>query len=217
MDIETQLLEISEKEDSPSEAKKSVSILYEHFRKFVYNVTYQHIGFTLQREELALTVTSEVFMKIWDAPLDWEFDRQKHKTQEDGFKAYLTTIAHFKLLEELRKIKAIRERETTLIDDDDSEWKWALYDDEFDYLDKEMMARRNMVDDCLAEFPERKRDIIRMYYLLYDDRRMTKEKIMLMEATFETTWQNIRQIISRSKKKIEDLLKDKLKTQKNGI
>ena len=80
MDIETQLLEIAVKEDSPSEAKKSISILYEHFRKFVYNVTYQHIGFTLQREELALTVTSEVFIKIWDSPLDWEYDKKKPST-----------------------------------------------------------------------------------------------------------------------------------------
>jgi len=211
MDIETQLLEIAEKEDHPSEATKSISRLYEHFRKFVYNITYQHIGFTLQREELAMTVTSEVFMKIWNAPLDWEFDKQKHKTQEDGFKAYLATVAHFKLLEELRKTKTIRERETTLIDDEDSDWKWALNENEFDYLDNEMMARRNMVDDCLAEFSERNRDIIRMYYFLYDDdKRMTTENMELMETTFETTRQNIRQIVSRSKKKIENLLKDKL-------
>ncbi|MET2985583.1 sigma-70 family RNA polymerase sigma factor [Aureibaculum conchae] len=186
-------------------------MLYETFKKFVYNVTYQHIGFVLQREEVSLTVTSEVFLKIWNSPLDWDFDKKKHDTQEDGFKAYLATIAHFKLMEELRRTKALREEEFNIIDDEDSDWKWALNEHEFDYLDKELVKKRNLVDECLLEFPERKRDIIRMYYLLYDDqKRMTKEKISLMEAIFETTWQNIRQIISRSKKKVEELLKGKL-------
>ncbi|WP_417858647.1 RNA polymerase sigma factor [Xanthomarina gelatinilytica] len=213
MDIETHLLVIAEKEESPSEAKKSIALLYETFKEFVYNVTNKHIGFILQREELALTITSEVFMIIWNSPLDWEFDIGKHKTQEDGFKAYLSTIAHYKLLEELRKIKEIRKRELTIIDDEDSEWKWVLDEDEYSFLDEELIKKRNLVDACLAEFSEQKRDIIRMYYLLYDDeKRMTREKIDLMEKTFQTTWQNIRQIISRSKKKIEELLRDKLKT-----
>lgn len=213
MDIETHLLVIAEKEESPSEAKKSIALLYETFKEFVYNVTNKHIGFILQREELALTITSEVFMIIWNSPLDWEFDIGKHKTQEDGFKAYLSTIAHYKLLEELRKIKEIRKRELTIIDDEDSEWKWVLDEDEYSFLDEELIKKRNLVDACLAEFSEQKRDIIRMYYLLYDDEKcMTREKIDLMEKTFQTTWQNIRQIISRSKKKIEELLRDKLKT-----
>jgi RNA polymerase sigma factor (sigma-70 family) len=213
MDIETHLLVIAEKEESPSEAKKSIALLYETFKEFVYNVTNKHIGFILQHEELALTITSEVFMIIWNSPLDWEFDIGKHKTQEDGFKAYLSTIAHYKLLEELKKIKEIRKRELTIIDDEDSEWKWVLDEDEYSFLDEELIKKRNLVDACLAEFSEQKRDIIRMYYLLYDDeKRMTREKIDLMEKTFQTTWQNIRQIISRSKKKIEELLRDKLKT-----
>lgn len=213
MDIETHLLVIAEKEESPSEAKKSIALLYETFKEFVYNVTNKHIGFILQHEELALTITSEVFMIIWNSPLDWEFDIGKHKTQEDGFKAYLSTIAHYKLLEELKKIKEIRKRELTIIDDEDSEWKWILDEDEYSFLDEELIKKRNLVDACLAEFSEQKRDIIRMYYLLYDDeKRMTREKIDLMEKTFQTTWQNIRQIISRSKKKIEELLRNKLKT-----
>jgi RNA polymerase sigma factor (sigma-70 family) len=213
MDIETHLLIIAEKEDSVKDATKSIGILYEEFKKFVYNVTFQHISFILQREELSKTIVSEVFLKVWNNPLDWEFDSKKHKSQEDGFKAYLATVAHYKLMEELRKVKSIREEESTIIDDEDSEWKWALDENEFDYLDKKLAERRNLVDNCLSEFPEKKREIIRMYYLLYDDeKRMTKEKIALMETTFQTTWQNIRQIISRSKKKIEALLKDKLNT-----
>lgn len=211
MDIETHLLVISDRETNRNEAQNSISLLYEKYREFVYNITYRNISFTLQKEELALSVVSDVFLKIWESPLDWEFDVTIHETPEDGFKAYLSTIAHFKFLEELRKIKASRENENTIIDDDDSEWKWALLDEEFDYLDKDLIKTRNIIDECLLEFTERNRDIIRMYFFLYDDdKNMTREKITLMETLFETTWQNIRQIIHRSKSKIKTILEEKL-------
>jgi len=214
MDIELHLLNIEEKKADQLEAENSISILYEKFRKFVYNITYGHIGFILQKEELALNVVSEVFIKIWQEPLDWEYNIEIHKTQEDGFKAYLATISHYKLLEELRKTKNIRDNETTKIDDDDSEWKWSLLDTEFDHLDKELIKRRNLLDDCLLEFPERSRDIIRMYFLLYDEtKRMSSENVALMEKTFGTTWQNIRQIIFRAKKKLEVVLLNQLQTK----
>jgi RNA polymerase sigma factor (sigma-70 family) len=211
MDIETHLLIISDRGTNCKEAQNSISLLYEKYRKFVYNITYRNISFTLQKEELALSVVSDVFLKIWESPLDWEFDSTIHETPEDGFKAYLSTIAHFKLLEELRKIKPSRENEDNIIDDDESEWKWALLDEEFDYLDKDLIKKRNIIDECLLEFSERNRDIIRMYFFLYDDEKnMTREKITLMETLFETTWQNIRQIIHRSKRKIKTLLEEKL-------
>jgi|GEM_PF-1179434 len=214
MDIETHLLKIDEKASNDAEAQDSIGLLYEKFRKFVYNVTYRNISFTLQKEELALSIVSEVFLKIWNTPLDWEFDRRTHSTQEDGFKAYLSTVAHYKLLEELRRSKSSRENENTVIDDDNSEWKWALLDSEFDYLDEELAKKRNLVDECLLELPNRKREIMRMYFFLYDDERnMTSEKISIMENMFETTWQNIRQIVSRSKKEIKAILEEKLRAK----
>lgn len=214
MDIEIHLLTIAEKETNLREAENAIGILYESLRKFVYKVTYRNISFTLQKEELALSIVTEVFLKIWEDPLDWEFDSKLHNTQSDGFKAYLSTIAHYKLLEELRRSKSSRENEDAIIDDLDSEWKWALLNSEYEYLDIELKKKRNLVDECLLEFTERKRDIIRMYYFLYDDEKnMTSEKIALMETMFETTWQNIRQIIHRAKKKIKLLVEEKLKTK----
>jgi len=117
-------------------------------------------------------------------------------------------------LEELRKNKTSRENEHIIIDDLDSEWKWALLNEEYEFLDEELIKRRNLVDECLLEFNEHKRDIIRMYFFLYEDEKnMTSEKIALMETMFETTWQNIRQIIHRAKKKIKSLIEEKLKTK----
>lgn len=214
MDIETHLLKIDDKASNNADAQESISYLYEKFREFVYRVTYKNISFTLQKKELTLSIVTEVFLKIWDTPLDWEFDTNLHITEEDGFKAYLSTIAHFKLLEELRKHSASRKNENTIIDDDNSEWKWALLDSEFDYLDEELAKKRNLIDECLLELPNRKREIMRMYFFLYDDEKnMTSDKISIMEDMFETTWQNIRQIVSRSKKKIKAILEEKLQTK----
>ena len=214
MDIETHLLIIADKNINNTEAQSSMSLLYENFREFVFNVTIKNISFTLQKEELAFSVVSKAFLKIWNSPLDWEFDNTIHSTPEDGFKAYLSTIARFKLLEELRINKPSRDNEITLIDDVDSEWKWALLDSEYEYLDKELIKKRNLVDVCLLDLPERKREIIRMYFFLYDDEKnMTSDKIAIMETMFETTWQNIRQIISRAKKTIKAALSDKLQAK----
>lgn len=214
MDIEIHLLTIAEKETNLREAENAIGVLYENLKDFVYNVIFKNISFILQKEELASSIVTEVFLKLWENPLDWEFDSKLHDTQEDGFKAYLSTIAHYKFLEELRKNKTSRENEHIIIDDLDSEWKWALLNEEYEFLDEELIKRRNLVDECLLEFNEHKRDIIRMYFFLYEDEKnMTSEKIALMETMFETTWQNIRQIIHRAKKKIKSLIEEKLKTK----
>lgn len=210
MDIETHLLTIADKTQDERHAQNSMSIIYETFRGFVYNVIYNKIHFTLNKEETALIVMSNVFLQIWNDPLNWEYDPLKHQTQEGGFKSYLSIVAQLKFFEELRKSQSSRENEKNTIDDIDSEWKWALLDDEIDYLDQELIKRRNLIDECLSEFPEKKQDIIRMYFLFYqDDKNMTSENIRFLENMFETTWQNIRQTISRAKREIKKAIQSK--------
>lgn len=210
-DIEMHLLIIAEKEKNDVEAEASMSFIYNEFRNFVYNVILKNIHFTLNKEDTALTIMSNVFMEIWENPLKWEFNSSKHKTQRGGFKAYLSTIAKYKLLEELRKNKLSRDNETNIVDDNDSEWKWTLLDDEYDYLDDELRKRINLVDECLLKYQPKKQDIIRMYFLLYDDsKNFSKENIKLLEEMFETTWQNIRQTISRVKKDIKKAIESNI-------
>lgn len=211
MDIETHLLTIDDKDQNEQEAQASMSFIYETFRGFVYNVIFNKIHFTANKEEVALIVMSNVFLEVWKNPLGWEFDSTKHKTQEGGFKSYLSVIAKNKFFEELRKSKSSRENEKNTIDDNDSEWKWALLEDEFDYLDEELTRRQNLVDECLIEFSQKKRELIRMYFLFYEeDKNFTSENIKLLENMFETTWQNIRQTISRAKGNIKKTIEAKL-------
>lgn len=180
MDIESHLLIISDKGQNDIDAQGSMTYLYETFRGFVYNAILKNIHFNLNKEETALIVMSNVFMHVWDNPLDWEFDTSKHKTQEGGYKSYLSVVAKFKLLEELRKSQESRENE------------------------------ENIIDDCLTEFSQKKQDIIRMYFLLYEDsKNMNSQNIKLMETMFETTWQNIRQTISRAKREIKKVIESK--------
>jgi DNA-directed RNA polymerase specialized sigma24 family protein len=210
MDIETHLLFISDKEQNDADAQGSMAYIYETFRGFVYNVIFKKIHFSLNKEETALIVMSNVFMHVWNNPLDWEFNSSKHKTQKGGYKSYLSVIAKFKFLEELRKSQDSRENEENLIDEEDSEWKWSLLDDEFDFLDEELAKRRNLIDECLSQFPTKKQDIIRMYFLLYEDsKNMNSQDIKMLERMFETTWQNIRQTISRAKRDIKKVIQSK--------
>tara|TARA_R110002050_G_scaffold56512_2_gene127050 strand:- start:4554 stop:5198 length:645 start_codon:yes stop_codon:yes gene_type:complete len=210
MDIESHLLIISDKGQNDADAQGSMTYLYETFRGFVYNVILKNIHFNLNKEETALIVMSNVFMHVWNNPLDWEFDTSKHKTQEGGYKSYLSVIAKFKLLEELRKSQGARENEENIIDEEDSEWQWSLLDDELDFLDEELAKRRNLIDECLTEFSQKKQDIIRMYFLLYEDgKNMNSRNIKLLETMFETTSQNIRQTISRAKREVKKVIESK--------
>ncbi|WP_243471937.1 hypothetical protein [Winogradskyella sp. MH6] len=210
MDIETHLLFISEKEQNNKDAQASMAYLYEAFKGFVYNVILKKIHFNLNKEETALIVMSNVFMHVWNNPLDWEFDPTIHQTQKGGYKSYLSVVAKFKFFEELRKSEDSRENEENLIDDNDNEWKWSLLDDEFDFLNEELVKRRNLIDECLAQFSAKKQDIIRMYFLLYeDDKNMNSQNIRLLERMFETTWQNIRQTISRAKRDLKKIIQSK--------
>ena len=210
MDIETHLLTIADKKQNERQAQNSMSIIYETFRGFVYNVVFNKIHFTLNKEETAKIVMSNVFLQIWNDPLNWEFDSLKHQTQDGGFKSYLSVVAQLKFFEELRKSQSSRENEKNTIDDIDNEWKWAILNDEFDYLDEELIKRRNLIDECLTEFSEKKQDIVRMYFLFYqEDNNMTSENIKLLENKFETTWQNIRQTISRAKRDIKKAIQSK--------
>ena len=211
MDIELHLLIISEKSENESKAQSSMSFVYETYRKFVYNLILKKIHFTQNKEETALKVMSDVFLQVWKDPLKWEYDSSKHKTQEDGFKSYLSVVSQLKFFEELRKNQSFRENELNTIDEPDSEWKWSLLDKELDYLDEELAKRRNLIDECLSTFSDKKQDIIRMYFMLYDDNKnMKKDDIYLLESMFDTTWQNIRQIISRAKKDIKIAIQKKL-------
>lgn len=210
MDIESHLLLISDKEQNNVEAQASMKYIYETFRDFVYNVTLKKIHFNLNKEETALIIMSNVFMYVWNNPLAWEFNPSIHKTQDGGYKSYLSVIANYKFLEELGKSCDSRENEKNSIDEDDSEWKWSLLDEEYDFLDEELSKNKNLIDECLVQFSEKKQDIIRMYFLFYEDGKNTdSQNIKLLEKMFETTWQNIRQTISRAKKDIKKEIQNK--------
>ncbi len=210
MDVEIHLLTISEKSHNENEAQIAMSAIYNEFRDFVYNVVLKNIHFTLNKEETASKVTSEVFLHIWKSPLKWEYDAKKHSTQNGGFKSYLSVIAKLKLFEELRLSQDSRENEQNIIDEPDSEWKWSLLDEEYNYLDSNLSKKINVLEECLSQFSEKKQDIIRMYFLLYSEgKNMSREDIMLLKNTFQTTWQNIRQVISRAKKEVRVALENK--------
>ncbi len=212
MDIEFLLLQIDDKDDNPKDAQLALGALYEEFRKFVYNITVKNIDYVRQREEIATTVVCDVFNYVWNNPTKWSYNQKMHKTQIDGFKVYLAVVARLKRLEQLRGFAEVRKNEKLKVDDVNNDWLWKLEEEEYEELETQMLIKNNLVDECLMEFKERDRDIIRMFFSYYEEgKNMPDSIIKLMESQFETTWLNIRQIISRAKKKIKGQIELKIK------
>ncbi|APG65907.1 MULTISPECIES: RNA polymerase sigma factor [Tenacibaculum] len=208
LDIEFHLLIISEKETNSKEAKVSFSKIYEYYRLFLYNVIMKNINYKSHKEEFSKTILNEVFHHVWNNPLDWDYKPDKHKSSDSGFKAYLATIAYYKRLEYLRNNESYLKNETSKIDDTNNDWLFNLKDDEYEVLEKELPKKNNQLDVILANLDSKKRDIVSVYFQHYEEgKKMRSENIELMESMFETTWDNIRQIISRIKKQIRESIK----------
>lgn len=214
MDIEINLLNISEKETCPKEARKAFSEIYENYRTFLYNVIIKKIYYKSHKEEFTKTILNEVFHYVWNNPLKWEFDIEKHDNQDSAFKSYLSTIAHYKILEHLRKNNTYITNETNKVDDENNDWVFKLKDDEYETLELELSKKNNLLDEFLSSLDEKKRDILRVYFYHYEDgKKMKDDVIKSMESMFDTTWDNIRQIVSRSKKQIKERINEAIKVQ----
>lgn len=209
MDIEYLLLQIAEKETDMNQALKALDTISKKFRGFIYNAVFKNISFILHREELACNILTGVLNVVWEKPLEWTFDSSLHETQVDGFKAYMATIIKLKLYEEIRAIKDTLDNEVQLIDEEGTDWVWPIVEEEYEILEKKLPEKDNPIEKCLLSFSQRDRDILRMYFLFYEEgKKMPSDIVKMMESQFDTTWLNIRQIISRSKKKIKKLIEE---------
>lgn len=207
MDIEHHLLIISEKENNAKDAKASLDKLYKEFRGFIYSVVKEKIKFLKNSDDIAMSVTHDVILYIWNNPLKWNFDSSIHVTPEGGFKAYLSTIAHFSFKTEFKKVRKFRDAETNLSVEDENIFKSDLTNEELEILSKNAV----IIGNALNDLPERNREIVRTYFMFYEDEKnMTSEAYDFMENMFQTTRDNIRQTISRAKRKIKAATKDKI-------
>lgn len=211
MDIEYHLLIISEKKNSEKEAKASLDLLYKEFRGFIYSVVKNKIKFLKNSDDIAKSVTHDVILYIWNNPLKWNFDSKTHSTPEGGFKAYLSTVADFNFKTEFKNVKKFRDAETNTIVEDENLFKSDLTNEELETLSDNAI----IIEDALNDLPERSREIVRTYFMFYEDEKnMSSEAYNFMESMFETTRDNIRQTISRAKKKIKAATKDKIQFKK---
>lgn len=214
MDIEFNLLTISEKETHPIEARKAFTEIYEYYRLFLFNAILKKVYYKSHKEEFSQTILNEVFHYVWNNPLKWEFNSQQHKNQDSAFKAYLSSIANYKVLEHLKKHQPYILKETNQIDDENNDWIFKLKDEEYETLELELSQKNNLLDEIISNLDEKKRDILRVYFYHYEDgKRMKNEVIKSMELMFDTTWDNIRQIISRTKKVIKEKINKAIKVQ----
>lgn len=204
IDIEYQLLLIACKEENPKDAEQSLSILYEEFREFVYNVVIKFLHSPLHKEEIAQSVTNDVFYFLYQKP-EWSFDPERHTKSEGAFKAYLATVARNKLYETLRT-HVNWEKEDVIYDDDHTLFEEELSENEFENIDNLVSENNQIIDEVLNTFSPRDKEIILTYFLYYEKGKNLPGRVLdEMEAIHKTTRPNIRQIVSRAKKKIKEL------------
>ncbi len=203
MDIEEQLLMISDKEIEPQKATEALNWIYTTYRDFIFTVVKKNIYFTKEKNDISKTITNDVFLYVWDNPLKWEFNSETHNCAITAFKAYLSQVAKNLLRNELRKSETHR---LSVINVDSSETDF--FDTFLNPKEIEVVSKNaNLIEQALEQLKPHNRDIVRMYYVFYEtNKNMTSESLEALEIIFNTTRVNIRQIISRAKKTIKGIV-----------
>ena len=215
IDIEYHLLVISEKLIDERSAKKSLEVLYAEYRMFVYNVVKKNIFFKLHSEQISKSVVNDVFLAIYNSPLKWSFDPNKHKNQSGSFQAYLSVIALNILRTVLKEMNVQRKKEVLTLDDDSDFFRTNYTVEEFDVIEEVLSKNHQIIEEVLNTFSSRDQDIVKTYFLFFEiGRNIPTEILNEMEQIHKTTRPNIRQIVSRAKKKILELAEERI--IKNG-
>lgn len=218
MDEEVQdlLFYISEKETDSKMAEKSFSLLYKRFSEFVFNSVKKSVYLNSDSEitVFANTVANNTFMEIYNKPLHFEFEPNKHTTQDDAFRVYLSAISKNEKNDLLRESLNYNSKQTKIIDDDDIFFEPSIPDEIFKKLELKLSTNRKILEDVLYSLSERDRYIILTYYDYFEEGKNTPSEVLdNIEQLYGTTRDNIRMIRSRVKKKLikEIELKSNLK------
>lgn len=211
LDIEHHLLVISEKQHDEGSARESFNLLYLEFRQFVYNVAVSCLHSPIHRNEMGESILGNVFLHIYNKPIDWCFHPEVHKSEKGAFKAYLSTVTKKCALAEIRNSLTKWDREDLTIDSPESLFEVGFTEQELAVADGSLSNNHQVIEEVLSELKERDREIIRTYFTYYQEgKKMPREVMSELITVFKTTPDNIRQVVSRTKKKIKALAQSRI-------
>ena len=204
-EVQDLLFYISEKETDQKMAEKAFTLLYRRFSEFVFNSVKKSVYLNSESElnVFANTVVNNTFIEIYDKPLNFEFDSNKHKTQDDAFRVYLAAIAKNEKNDLLKESLNYNSKQTKIIDDDDHFFEPSIPEETFKKLEIKLSTNRKILEDALYSLSERDRYIILTYYDNFEEGKNTPSEVLdNIEQLYGTTRDNIRMIRNRVKKKL---------------
>ncbi len=192
--VEEILLIISYKEDDKQGADKAFCQLYYEYSHYLGKVIGNALrGMGIYDEELFETVKNNTFITIYEKPLSFS---SKGAKNDKGFKGWIATIARNELKQLLEEYFQ-KDSELT------PEIKESMIESIVVPTELQESINHKTLNDAMANLSERDRHILRTLYLYYEEGRKTPSKVLdMLCKLYDTKRPNIRQIKSRSEKKI---------------
>lgn len=193
-EVEENLLVISYKDDDKKNADKAFSNLYWEYSRYLGKVIGNALkGMGIYDEDLFETVKNNTFITVYKKPLSFS---SKGAKNDKGFKGWLATIAKNELKQLLEEYFQ-KDNELT------PEIKESMIESMDVPTELQQSINHKTLNDAMANLSERDRHILRTLYLYYEEGRKTPSEVLdMLCKLYDTTRANIRQIKSRSEKKI---------------
>lgn len=197
------LLGISYSDTDATEANKYFKILFQRYEPTLKRYLYHLAGRLPGLDPIIIDdIVDHTFLQIYRKPLDFVHKDSANEEDIDKlFKAYISRIAKNRFLDLMKKKKA--NNEVNLIDVKGEDFEPGIDDELLQETDSENVQ---LLKKALDSLNQKHKEILLTLYALSGGSRTPKDTRMAMEKQFATTWDNIRQIKSRSEKKIKSFI-----------
>ena len=206
------LLVIISIKDDPKASNQAFEEFHRRYKRFIFGMAIKLTSNLPNSEELRDAIFQNTLINVYkycdSFSVEGEKDEGKIKKRIHG---WLVRIAKNELLGLLRNKQVVI---------DPSEIGEPFAAEEEEVLFEEPSYDENIVNQSLKILSERDQHIFMTYWLYYDKGEKSQAKnlppdiLKELSGRYETTPENIRQIISRSKKKVFDFLKLHYKVKK---
>jgi len=194
--LEDILLVISYKDEDPDKATVAFNLLYREYSKLLYAGLRKNHG--IKDDQFLDAIVNNTFLKIYYNPLFSNPQNEQHKSDR-FFKAWIFTIAKNELQDLLQEFKIL---EINTTNTNEPAFIETFLEIEKVNLDIESI-NYTLLEDALNILPKRDRDVLRFLYLYQEEGKKTPTSILNELCNYYgITKENIRQIKSRSEKKI---------------
>lgn len=209
--IEELLLIMSDKEFDKSSAEEAFVQLYRAYSKFLNSAVINHLRSKgVYKKDFVDDIVSNVFLEVYDNPLNFSFDGKNHKSEETAFKAWICTIARNEFADIMKSFISHSTLNVLTINGELTD-----YAIETDFEEQHLSDNRKLIDKALEGLSDKERHILLACYDFYEEGKNTPSTVLdgLCEY-WGTTRPNVRQIKKRALDKVKSYLNNSITVKK---